>query len=82
MIQDDALAGAGKGSDGQERLVECFAGDESSSKAVPGAQVGDPLRNVLLCREPKDQIAEQLGRGVGPFARFAVENLTEPVRMA
>jgi hypothetical protein len=60
MVQDDRLAGVRKRSDGPERFVEPFSGDESSSEAILRAQVPDPIRYRLLCREPEDEIAERI----------------------
>jgi hypothetical protein len=53
-------------------LVQRFASDESSRKAVPGAQAPDPTGNGFLGREPKDQIAQGIRGGIRLFGGGSV----------
>jgi hypothetical protein len=82
VVQDDGPAGAREWSDGLESFVERFAGDEPSGEAVPRSEAANPTSHRFLGGEPEDQIAQRIRRRIRPFVGFAVENLTEHVRMA
>ena len=72
MIQDNGTAGAGKRSDGLERLVERLAGDESAGKAVPCSQAPDPAGDGFLGGEPEDQIAQRIRGRIRLFGSGSV----------
>ena len=81
MVQDDRPTSPRKWGDRQERFVQRFAGNESPGKAVPRSQPPDPTGHTFLGGEPEDEIAQRIRGRIRLFARFAVENLTEQVRM-
>ena len=82
MVQDDRPTSPRKWGDRLERFVQRFAGNESPGEAVPRSQPPDPTGHTFLGGEPEDEIAQRIRGRIRLFARFAVENLTEHVRMA